>query len=240
MKNNWIILYVILFFWSCQNIDKSKNIDNSEIIKQKRAINIEDTIVSEQVDFDVVRQMHLDKELNIDILNNGSENFELRFWTTFGPTNGGKVLIIKKVENEWVCFDYYFHKTRKDIKGEYTYYKQATNFTVDSLLVKKKQPMTNWKTFFSEIKNQNIYTLPSQSELEGYKSIVDDGYGYTVEFAYKWIYRTYYYNCPDLYENEFVECRNMTNIAGIFDKEFDMMPYGYRCKKTKKLITTNK
>jgi len=69
----------------------------------------------------------------------------------------------------------------------------------------------------------------------------DDGYGYTVEYAYKSIYRNYYYGCPDIYEEQFVECKNMTNIAGIFDKEFEMMPNGCRCKKIKdKLTTTNK
>jgi len=90
MKNNWKILFVVLFFWSCQNIDKAKNNDISGMTNRKPAINFEDTVVSEQIDFDVVRKMHLDKELNLDILNNGIENFELRFWTTFGSTNGGK------------------------------------------------------------------------------------------------------------------------------------------------------
>ena len=97
-----------------------------------------------------------------------------------------------------------------------------TNYTIDTFWVKKLQPRTNWRAFFKAIAKEDIYNLPSQSEIKGWKNEVDDGLTFSIEFATKEKYKFYSYNCPDVYENQFKECKHMVNILNVFDKEFGL------------------
>lgn len=171
-------------------------------------------------------------ELNLNLLENGVDSFELRLWTRIEATNGGQVLVIKKTNNQWVCLDYTYLISQYGSPAKQGWFDYATSFTIDTFWVSKKQPNTNWPLFLKAINKEKIYELPAQSDIEGWENRVSDGKTYCIEFANKEKYRFYWYNCPDIYEEKFKECFHMTNILKIFDTEFGpRMITGYRCLK---------
>jgi hypothetical protein len=164
-----------------------------------------------------------EEELLLNKLENGSDTLELRLWAKVEVLMGGQVFVIKKIKGKWTCLHYtYFYKREVDYENGMDYFKWYSNIAIDTFWVKKLQPNSNWKTFFYEIEKENIYNLPSQSDIKGWSNIVNDGYTFSIEYATKDKYKFYSYNCPDVYENKFKECRQMSNILRIFNKEFGL------------------
>jgi len=162
-------------------------------------------------------------ELMLNKLENGSDSLELRLWARVEVLSGGQVFVIKKISNQWIGLHYFYHIKSGIIPLNYhELTKWATDFTVDTFCVKKIKPVTGWKTFFVAVEKENIYKLPSQSDIKGWKNTVTDGITYSIEYATKDKYKFYSYNCPDVYENEFMECRQMTNILSVFNREFGL------------------
>jgi len=171
-------------------------------------------------------------------LENGTDSFELRLWANVEVSTGGQIFVIKKINNNWTCLNYFYIKSERKFGKDYKNW--MNSFTVDTFWVKKKQPKTDWDTFLKSIKKENIYELPVQSDIKDWENIVTDGFTYYVEYATKDRYKFYYYNCPDVYENEFKECKQMTNILDIFNKEFGLSlrlemfgGHSYRCRDKK-------
>ncbi len=164
-------------------------------------------------------------ELNLNKLENGIESFELRLWSKFEVFNLGHVMIIKRINNHWTCLDYTYIESRKEV------FDYITDFTIDTFWVKKKQPKSGWRSIFTEIKKEGIYDLPTQSKIDGWEHNICDGITFYIEFATKNKYKFYSYNCPDVYEDNFKECKHMTNILEVFDEEFGVLQeFGsYRC-----------
>ena len=158
-----------------------------------------------------------------------TDSFEIRLWAKVEVTNGGHVYVIKKINNQWVCLHYFFIENHDYWSNLNSY---INNLTIDTFWVKKLQPKSNWNNFFNQIEKENIYKLPSQGDIKGWESIVEDGITYGVEIGTKNKYKLYYYNCPDVYSEKYIECKQMTNILEIFDKEFGIhfnFNDGYKC-----------
>ncbi len=223
MRKYWTIIAIVLTLFGCQNETKTD--------KAIFLLDLPDTSKTHQPDiFYEVKNKAVD-ELNLNRLENGVDSFELRLWTKVEVTNGGQVLIIKKINDNWTCLDYSYLESQQDFKEGQNIIDHMTSFTIDTFWVKKKQPHTDWITFLSEIEKEKIYELPAQTEIDGWENRVSDGYTYYIEFANKDKYKFYWYNCPDIYEEEFAECQHMTNILGIFNTEFGLkMGSSYRCR----------
>lgn len=223
IKKFWIFL-VIIFFLSCKE-EKSTNRNNPSLNLPKTDITHLPNNIHYEVKNKIVNELILNK------LENGVDSFELRLWTKIEVSNGGNILVIKKINDAWTCLEYSYLETRKDYKGEQNVIGYVTSFTIDTFWVKKLQPLSDWENFLTEINKENIYELPTQSDIIGWKDIVTDGYTYNIEFATKNNYRFYTYNCPDIYEDDFKECQHMTNILAVFNKEFGLkMGSSYRCE----------
>ena len=70
--------------------------------------------------------------------------------------------------------------------------------------------------------NENIYDLPDQDDISSWDSLgvtIADGTSYSVEFANQERYKYYSYNTPQDFIKYFKECKNMSNIIQILDRE---------------------
>ena len=198
-----------------------------------------DTSVTHQPDLMYEVKKKTADELMLNKLENGADSFELRLWAKVEVTNGGQVFVIKKINNQWNCLHYSYLESKGMMSPNQGLIKWITDFTVDTFCVKKMQPVTDWKTFFAAVEKENIYNLPSQSDIKGWVNGVCDGLTYYVEYATKDKYKFYWYNCPDVYEDKFKECKQMTNILGVFNSEFGLNmgifdeKNVYRCRHVK-------
>jgi hypothetical protein len=214
-------------FLSCQ--------PGAEKEKVEFVIDLPDTSITHRPDivYDITQQ--LAKGLALNKLENGCDSFELRLWANCSVTNGGQVFVIKKTDSTWTCLNYFYVRSSKQYQKYYSK-PWITRYTVDSFWVKQRHPKTSWENFFKSIQEQNIYELRAQREIKGWKNIVTDGKEFEIEYATRNLYRFYDYHCPDIYEDTFIECRQMTNILDIFNKEFgltigweEMGEHPFRC-----------
>lgn len=73
-----------------------------------------------------------------------------------------------------------------------------------------------------DLEKENIYNLPDQQDISSWDSLgvtIADGISYSVEFANRERYKYYSYNRPQEFAKHFKECRNMSNIIQILDRE---------------------
>jgi len=205
---------MLIFFSSCHNKTAEKPSVKMEL---------PDTSKTHQPDLMYEVKKKAADELMLNKLENGADSFELRLWAKVEVLNEGQVFVIKKINNQWNCLHYsYLEKSGVMPMNPNDLVKWATDFTIDTFWVNKKHPAANWDGFFKDIEKENIYNLPSQADIKGWKNSVSDGFTYYVEYATKDKYKFYWYNCPDVYENKFKECRQMTNILSVFNREFGL------------------
>ena len=226
MKRLWILILPILILFACHH--------KTETNKPDFTLEIPDTSKTHFPDISYEVKKRVVDLLNLNRLENGTDSFELRLWAKVEVTNYGQIFIVKKVNKLWTCIHYSFLKSLKFYPNIIDGIKK---FTLDSSWVDTVKPKTDWDTFFKAIDKENIYGLPIQSDIKGWKNIVTDGFTYYVEYATKDKYKFYYYNCPDVYEDDFKECKQMTNILSVFNKEFGLKlgwekfgEHPYRCK----------
>ena len=170
-------------------------------------------------------------ELSLPKIEKGVDSLEIRLWSKVEVTNGGNVLEIRKINNKWTCSDYSYietqHIKRHEISDDISFF---TNFTIDTFWVKKIEPKTGWKDFFEKLQAKKAFELPDQRTIKGWDNNVSDGISYLFEFSTKNNYRYFSYNCPDIYEKKFIECKRMTQILEIFNSEFGVFDNNGRCR----------
>jgi hypothetical protein len=162
------------------------------------------------------------KELALSELESTVDFLEIRLWAKLSLSNHGQLMVIKQIDKQWVCIKYdYIAHWPAFVNGmsRRTY---LTNYTIDTFVAIKKLPKSNWKSFFKAVEKQRIYDLPDQSEIKYWQNEVSDGNDFWLEYATKNKYSFASYNCPDYYENVFIECKRMTNIIEIFNTEFGL------------------
>jgi len=218
MKTTLLIIIAILFA-SCIKEPLTRS--------SKFVMELPDTSLTHEPDIFYEVKKIAANELNLNLLENGAEPFELRLWTKMEVTNGGQVLIIKKINNQWTCVDYRYLETYTPVKDQKSIVDFVTNFSIDTVWIKKKQPKSGWRNFFTAIHKNKIMDLPVQSQIPGWVNHVTDGYTFYVEYATSNRYKFYWYNTPYVYEDDFSECRYMNNIIFLFNKEFGLMLPGY-------------
>jgi len=209
---------------------------NSKQVKEQNnfTLILPDTSKTHQPHIFYENKKYLTEELNLRKLEFNTDSFELRLWVKFELITGGQVYSLKKINSQWTCLHYSYYEQESDSPVEHEVYDNISYFTVDSISVKKKTPKSGWSKFLGEIEDANIYNLPDQSDIKGWENLVTDGNTFYVEYATKTKYKFYSYNCPDLYEDDFVECRQMIKILEIFNKEIGIdvgLNGNYRCRQ---------
>ena len=188
-------------------------------------IEIPDTTESELDIIPYLVKNKLVTQLNLNRLENGVDSFELRFNTRISLIPYGQLLIIKKIDNRWTCIEYnYVIKHPVMASGQKTL-DYVQSFAIDTIQVVKKNPSSGWLKFLTSIDSRNIYDLPDQEDIRAWDSLhvaIADGTSYFVEFANDDRYKFYSYTDPQFFAKYFNECRKMTEIIGIFDREFGL------------------
>lgn len=224
MKRFRLIVILILLFSGCNYQDKKT---------PSIRIDLPDTSLTHLPNFNYEIKKKAEEELMLNRLENGSDTLELRLWANVEVLSGGQIFIIKKINRQWTCL-HYEYITKQKCESSMNWFDYAKDFSIDTFLVKKLQPKTNWKNLYFSLEKENIFNLPNQSEIKGWENMISDGNTFKVEFATNDYYKFYSYNCPDVYENKFIECKQMSNILNVFNKEFglNMYPFyknSYRC-----------
>jgi hypothetical protein len=188
---------------------------------KKLRIEIPDTSESELDILPYLYKNRLIDELNLTRLEHGVDSFELRFDTrrTALKCGFGQLLVFKRTDKEWTCFEYQYIIQNVPFGSVQNY---ATEFTIDTILVYKHEPVSGWMNFFAALEKENIYTLPDQEDISSWDSLrvaIADGTSYSVEFANQERYKFYTYNTPQDFVRYFKECMSMSNIIQILDKE---------------------
>jgi len=209
----FLLISIITLGVSCKKHEKTE--------QREFEIEIPDTTKNHQSNISYIHKMSITQELSLNPLENGVDSFELRFWAKVEVLNIGHLYVIKKIKNQWTCLHYrYIEHCRYQEGIDFSEMAKATY--IDTFSVKKVRPATNWETFFEKIEHENIYELPPQVDIPGFKSNVADGHTFYVEYATRSKYKFYWFNCPDAFEDTFDECRKMANIVKIFHDEFGL------------------
>jgi hypothetical protein len=217
MKVYHIPLAVIMIWALCAC---TKQPTNRELL-----IEIPDTTESEFAIIPYLIKNKLIEELNLNRLENGVDSFELRLNTHIAIFPYGQLLVIKKIEDKWTCIEYNYLINHAPFgNGQHTL-DWVRNFTIDTVQMIKKKPISGWTTFLRSIEKHNIYDLPDQEDIRAWDSLgitMADGIIYSVEFADNFHYKFYTYNSPGDFSKYFKECEDMAEIVKIFDKELGL------------------
>ncbi len=147
------------------------------------------------------------KQLDLDTLENGFNNLEIRVWYDFSLVRDRKLVVIINKGTNWTA----------------TIYNLIVNWdgqteTIISKNIKQVTPKSGWTNFSKRLMDLKILTLPNQLEIPGYGGGMD-GRMYNVEIATKNQYRFYGYWEPQEYKDKFWQAKNMDDILTLFKTE---------------------
>lgn len=194
MKSLAIVLVFSLFLlFSCND----KNLSENDIVKEEKTDN-------RYLNWQKTTQ----QQLNIGPIEQSASTQEIRLWVTAALWTPDYLYILKNDNNGWYAFHYTYWR---DVKYN-------SSKKVDSFFIKKINPKTNWIRFINSLEQQNIYSLPSQNDIEGWENRVNDGTTYVIEYYKEGDFGYYIYNCPEAYKDRFPESQKMANIVNLFQE----------------------
>ena len=100
---------------------------------------------------------------------------------------------------------------------KWTAVKYEGDWIHDTVVKFDLQPIRKFEAIFSALKENKIFTLPDQEELNA-KGSVDDGSEFSLSFKAKNKFRTYHFSNPDTYQKynkNLIEFENYINIVEI-------------------------
>lgn len=165
---------------------------------------------------------HEINNLNLRDLEIGVDSLVLRIWYEEELWIGGDYMLDIKIDKDGRKNGFLYRYWSKQVdysemRGDNIYELFAK---IDSFIVKNVVPKSGWDNFLKQLQRENIYDLPSENNIPGFKSRHTDGYTWIVEVATKNSYRFYYYGTPYIYAKEFRECAQMIKITETLWKEF--------------------
>ena len=164
-------------------------------------------------------------ELNLERLEDKRNSFEIRLWKKEELFVFGQLMIIKKIDQQWVCLNYLYttsSSNQKPKKGKYSYF---SNFKVKQFRVIKKVALMDWNDFFSTLDSNNFYDLRDQTETPNFIDEVSDGTSYMVEILDSNKYRFFTFHQPDYFAEQYESSKKMWNIIQLFDSNFGFFDF---------------
>lgn len=154
------------------------------------------------------------KQLNLVNLENGFDSLCLRIWLGHSMSSKQHVVSVQGKAGKW---------TGQLITILRTHYGENDKKPGDTKQIKDVIPKSGWEKFIKTILSYQITTLPDESNLKDYNGCGGDGLPFYFEISTKQKYRFYTYcNIEDNIGN-FVEARNVDNIARLLETEFDFV-----------------
>ena len=132
---------------------------------------------------------------------------------------GYRLVIIKNADNKWnalVSKDIHDLKPGLEDSVKMGYWDRHAERRV----FQNKTPRSGWQKFIRKLFNYNILSLRSENNIQGFvMESVSDGVGVDVELATKKVYRSYYFNNPDLYLDKNIEMKNISQIYFAYKRQ---------------------
>lgn len=182
-----------------------------------QALNVPDTVIKDIPDFFQREEWReyfykLQKLLSIESIEDGFNEWQIRFWISHGYTekDSSQVIIFKrKADQISGTLETYIHP-----------YVSLWDDTATSIShrVTSIKPKSGWAKFIEKITTQGIYDLSDLTILPGYYTNADS-YGVTVEVSTPEKYRIYYYPDYEIFKDTIEEAEKMFKIMSLIEEE---------------------
>lgn len=188
-----------------------------EIVASSSAVQEKPKLVVPQDDWEKVFFAEIDKTARFGGLRDlrsqvlPKDDLEIRVWVGFGLWHV-EAFIIRRSAGTWSAAYLRGYVPKPPMKN----------------YQKLKPPKSGCESFWKQIVDEGVLTLPDSSELKNEK-LNDDGFSIIVETNVNGIYRTYHYNDPDA--QEWKEARQMIKISNIIAEEFDLSGFKLELQK---------
>lgn len=151
----------------------------------------------------------LSEMLNLPLIFNGVDSFELRLWCS-GIWTGRDLFILRYSAGNWEAGNYLFYTTDSRLDSLFITAKQIPGDTVHHLT-----------SFLDRIK-----TLPTQIAIPGFRDNTADGIGYTLEISTNNYYKYLSYRNPSRYNDEYHKTFNqlLKRLTTIFPIPIFLLP----------------
>lgn len=142
--------------------------------------------------------------------NLSGDDFEIRVWI---PTDKPDGFILKRVDDEWsaIAIKEFDCKTLN-------YYPKKKPYELGK--IRLSAPRSGWEKVWKDLSENGILDLPEVNE-----RYAIHGISYIVETNHNGIYRTYYYNNPQIQKSG--EAKRMVKISEIIADEFGLSNFKF-------------
>ena len=192
---------------------------NQDNKKKPMQITLPDTALTNRIDHGYVYSNQLRRELNLKDLRIGVDSFEFRIYEEFSLGTPDRLFIIKNENYKWKCSLYHYWTIRLEKESPMRIEEMISNTFVDSCSFKNIIPLCGWNKFIDTLNHLNLFSLPSQSEINGFSDGVEDGIDFRFEVATKERYKYYSYHCPEIYKD--VNNKKATQILEFIGRQID-------------------
>jgi hypothetical protein len=146
--------------------------------------------------------------LNLDSLELGYKDFQIRVWLGHSMAIVKQIAIIKRTEKKW--------------DGQLIILTGIEDGTRTNVEIKSVSPKSGWNSLLTRLNDLGIFTLKDSYLLPGYDAIGGgDGISYDFEIATPTKYRIYMYGDLTEYQDKYPEVKNVQTITELLEKEFD-------------------
>jgi hypothetical protein len=199
-------LFYIVFFYSCKNSESRKMaVSESKDSFQK---DIPDTANNARAKRDFtyyVYKNRLTERLSLKNIENGSDSFELRFWSIGSNFDPVILYVLKEYNSNWTSFHYQVYRGDS--------WNSLTEPKVDSLIVNFVKPRNDaWQAYIQSLAIDSLWKTPSQWQVVGPDFGAVDGYTYIIELADSRRYKYIHYYVPDFLKDKEPNHRRVFNF----------------------------
>ncbi len=179
------------------------------------------TITSDGISSDTINNSpnkDFENRINLRPIDSSDYKLEIRLYRLTAVTNKRTLRIVKFYDDKWEGLE--FEENRKSSK----------------VITHVIAPTLGYATFLRNLIEQNIFTLPNQSEVDkriensyatkkealSSRPYVMDGYIFTVEFKIEDKFRIYQFSNPDSYSKYYKnveEFKNYSSIQKMFEQD---------------------
>ncbi len=207
MKYAVIFLALIVVFSACK---ESQNLhEDLYQLRSPSDSNFKQEIPANRYNY--VGDKYKEKQLGLEYIESGYENFQLRLWVENIPHNRAELYVIKSKNGKWSALGYRM-MTGSSIENR------------DSIIskeMKNLEPKSGWDYLLTKLTDLKVITLPNMTDIPGLIDMVDDGVYFNIEIANKYQYRYYSYHSPEQFQNIFLEARNIVQIVKLIREELN-------------------
>lgn len=168
--------------------------------------------VKHDIAFDCEKAKTLEPDFGVNDICSSKKQFELRLTTYLRPGGGSELIILTYDTQNWDVKKYENKRGSLGRALTSTYYRDSYD-SVHKLI---------FKLVFDTLKNNGVFTLPNQQQLN-LKGKVFDGVAYKLTFKANSNFRSYWFENPETYledNPEVVELKKYTVIVKMLNSLF--------------------